>query len=67
MNNDLSAGTAISHYRIVSKLGAGGMGEVIWRKMGALIGRSPSNFFLPTFGEPTSPALILNWTALLKI
>ena len=28
MNNELSAGTAISHYRIVSKIGAGGMGEV---------------------------------------
>jgi serine/threonine protein kinase len=28
MNNELSAGTVISHYRIVSKIGAGGMGEV---------------------------------------
>jgi serine/threonine-protein kinase len=28
MNNQLSAGSAISHYRIVSKIGAGGMGEV---------------------------------------
>jgi tRNA A-37 threonylcarbamoyl transferase component Bud32 len=28
MNNGLSANTALSHYRIVSKIGAGGMGEV---------------------------------------
>ncbi len=28
MNNELSAGTAFSHYRMISKIGAGGMGEV---------------------------------------
>ncbi len=28
MNKELSANTALSHYRIVSKVGAGGMGEV---------------------------------------
>ena len=28
MNTDLEANTSLSHYRIVSKIGAGGMGEV---------------------------------------
>lgn len=28
MNKELSAGSTLSHYRFVSKIGAGGMGEV---------------------------------------
>jgi len=28
MNESLSDGTVIAHYRIVAKIGAGGMGEV---------------------------------------
>jgi serine/threonine protein kinase len=28
MNKELAANTNLSHYRIVSKIGAGGMGEV---------------------------------------
>jgi hypothetical protein len=28
MNNELATNTTLSHHRIVSKLGAGGMGEV---------------------------------------
>ncbi len=32
MDKSLPPNAALSHYRIVSKLGAGGMGKYIWRR-----------------------------------
>ena len=43
MNKELPAGSNLSHYRIVSKIGAGGMGEVYLRIDGRII--TQHNYF----------------------
>src|SRR5450432_3555826 len=46
MNNELAANTTLSHYRIVSKIGAGGMGEV-YRAHDARLDREVAIKLLP--------------------
>ena len=46
MNQELAANTTLSHYRIVAKLGAGGMGEV-WLAEGTKLSRKVALKLLP--------------------
>ena len=54
MKESFSAGTTISHYRIVSLLGAGGMGEVYLAE-DTRLNRKVAITFLP--GHSTADAL----------
>ena len=56
MNQELSANNELSHYRIVSKIGEGGMGEV-WRARDTKLGRDVAIKVLPAAFSENSERL----------
>ncbi len=52
MNKELAANTNVSHYRIVSKIDAGGMGEVYERVLPKAVGKDFCETRLKTANFP---------------
>jgi serine/threonine protein kinase len=58
MNKELLHNTTLSHYRIVSKIGAGGMGEVYLAQDTKLDRRVAIKFLKEEFSQDTNCAAI---------